>query len=147
MEIALCTQNTIRSILYSRVAAKELRLSKRWWWHRALWWLCVRLGLTFDRPVEHETITRIRIDEPTLGQLIGRNQRDLKLIWNRQARYVIIAGKTADDLFGEVASRDFYSFNWNMKMHSGQCIEYRGLKIVIVPWIERGLFLLPELEN
>jgi len=145
--IDLCSQRTITSTSWMPIKASDLALESSGWLQRVMLWLCVKLRLTFLRPIEITRQERISIDSYSLLDLISQSQRDMDLVWNRTARYVIVGAETAENLWGEVAGQSFYSFDADFRVDRNHSFQYRGMKVVIVPWIRVGIFLLPDLEK
>jgi hypothetical protein len=150
-EIALCGLHHKTHMRMVPVRAAELRPYFRGWAGRIgriAWWFCLKIGLRFDQPIKDHSYERVLIDGDKLTDLIAVNQRDIDRIWDKQAKYLIVGSKTAHDLWGELASQDIWNFTHTMEMAYGKGYpQYRGLTVVVVPWLADGLFLLPELPK
>lgn len=149
--IELCTLKTKVSTLWMTLRAKDLVHILPTPWlsrtiQRAAWWVLVRLGAQFDRPIEKTDISTVRIDEESLLQKLRLSKRDLRHIWNQEAKYVVVGHKTAYSLMGEVASRTYVSFNTPFRMGFDGVTKVMGLTVVVVPWLEEGVLVLPELK-
>jgi hypothetical protein len=149
-EIALCRLDKKTITNWHRpLRAKDVRLcSAEGWLSRLALWFCRKLNLSFAYPIQEHSYERVMIDGDRLTDLIAVNQRDIDRIWDKQAKYLIVSAQTANDLWGELASQDMWNFTHTMEMAYGKGYpQYRGLTVVVVPWLADGLFLLPELPK
>lgn len=112
----------------------------------AAWWLCVRLGADFYRPFTRDVYHRIRVDADSLLHKARLNSRDIRHLWDQDGKYLIVGAKTAHDLWGECADQSFMQFAVSSRFGMDGETKVLGLQVVIVPWIEEGLFVLPELK-
>jgi len=70
----------------------------------------------------------------------------LRRLWDEKGKYLIVGSRTARDLWGELADRHCFQFASEQRIGFGRESKVIGLQVVIVPWIEEGLFVLPELK-
>lgn len=145
--IKLCSRRSIRDTIWLPISSAELRLSSIGWLRRLAWYLCTKLGLQFDRPIVDEHYETFEINVQSLQDLISHNQRDMNLIWNRRAKYIVVGHKTLQQLWGELASESFSSFDARLHLGFNGHSEFRGMRIVTVPWLLEGVLLLPDLEE
>lgn len=153
-EYELCTLRPVNSTDYLPINAKDMHhfWPKQWWRRmieRAAWAVLVRLGARFDRPIEKIDYKRVRIDGDTLLRKMTLGQREIYRIWNREIKYVVVGHQTAEKLLDEIAGQSFYQFETSVKLAYGSHRNFRviGLTVVVVPWLEAGVILLPELQE
>lgn len=114
-------------------------------WQRVAWWLFLKSGIVLDRPVERLECKSVAVNGNTLIERAKFSQRDLRMIWAQEAKYIVVGHRTSRQLWGECDQ--FFQFAFNERMAFDGKARVIDLQVVVVPWLEDGILLLPELRT
>lgn len=150
--IAVSSYTSIRDFYPEPIPnAAELDPRGRWpWLQRKFLALVAWAGgkqplRTLERPL---TYAELSLDD--LFKSVCESQWNIRLIWNREAKYVVVGREMLDRLRIEPDFARFSvppSYRHLLGVDGQQCpLRFCGLIIVLCPWVS-GLFLLPNLEK
>lgn len=114
------------------------------WLQRWLFKLLGKLGANSLN--ESVTYTKVEIDTSRILDALLENQRDVMMLYNKSARYVVMGPKDFARFCGDPEYRDPLYFNFSAPIGMNGKRSILGLEVVIVPWIE-GFFVLPDLAE
>jgi hypothetical protein len=116
---------------------------------RACFWVLRKLK-AFARFGATE-IRRTELDLDKLVEAVMRNRADVMLLYNKQAKYLVVGMDRWYELTG-AGDRNYLTFEVPHSFHARIGYDnkplpqlFAGLKVIVVPWID-GMFVLPELE-
>jgi hypothetical protein len=144
--ISIRTKRSV-STTQEAVKADELVLQpKAPWYVRAIWRLLRRWRVWFTRSVGHESFTTVPIESKSILEAVDLAHEDLRRIYDRHAKFLVVGRGIAHKIVGELADRHCLMFGTEFPIGFNNQIEYRGITVVVCPWVE-GYALLPELKE
>lgn len=114
------------------------------WLQKLLFKLLSKLGAnSLDRSVAYKTT---EIDTSSILTALMESQRDVTMLYNKRARYVIMGPRDFARFSNEPEIRDMLRFHFTSQIGYNNTRAILGMEVVIVPWID-GFFVLPDLED
>lgn len=144
--------NKIRLITYERQTATlidpdrfEFNPRGRLLWLQRLIFQVLRWlrANSLQTSVSYETV---EIDTSNILNALMENQRDVEMLYNRRARYVVMGPRDLARLCDQPEIRELMRFNFTSLIGINSRRTVLGLEVVVVPWVE-GFFVLPDLEQ
>lgn len=118
----------------------------RWrrWLQQAAWSLCKWLGCKFDRMFTHETFETSELNFDNLIELIHLTRHEMHLIWNENARTILIGHAEMHKLHCEIDDK-MVRFGMPLMLQDGGKMRVFDMDVVLVPWMS-GILLVPDLS-
>ncbi|UKS27198.1 hypothetical protein LOZ80_38060 [Paenibacillus sp. HWE-109] len=100
----------------------------------------------YDRWKEERVVKQVQIDLTKIERMLFDHITSIEILYHRRCRMIVVGYKQMQMLDHEL--RNYMSFTFPLDYRSstvfhGEKIEYRGIEVVCIPWID-GIFAIPK---